>query len=605
MSLKEQRLLARSKKLIKKGEINKARDIYSSILSSNPNNFEAKIGLLSLNQNLPKKPSKKEIEDIMKLYASGLIEESLAAINLLVLEYPDEPLLLNICGVCYSEVGLIELAKENFKKAILLKPDYAEAYYNLGVAHQKNGQINESLDLYLKAIELKHVYPQAHNNVGLINMNFGKLELAVSSFEWALAYNPNYAEAHNNLGATYQEQMLYEKAMNQYEKAVNINSNYVVALNNLGISSEIMGFQENAMLNYVKAISIDPSYSEAHRNLSAIKKYTEKDAQVQQMEKLYLSSNLSNLDKINLSFALAKVNEDLKNYDEVFKYLNEGNKLRKEELNYSFKSSKKLQDKLINISKLSPAILDLSISKNVIKKRPIFIVGMPRSGSTLVEQIISNHHEVYGAGELNNFKKITNPLLENILDGNSTSLSNNDLLIIRNNYISSLKHIGFKEAVFTDKMPLNFEYIGFIIKAFPEAKIIHLKRDARAVCWSIYKNYFSTKGNSWGYDMNDLVSFYSIYTETMKKWHKLFPGKIFDIGYEKLTTNQKMETEKLLKFCELDWDENCLNFHNNTRAVKTASHSQVRREMYQGSSEVWKQYKSYLKPIIEGLKPYK
>ena len=104
--------------------------------------------------------------------------------------------------------------------------------------------------------------------------------------------------------------------------------------------------------------------------------------------------------------------------------------------------------------------------------------------------------------------------------------------------------------------------------------------------------------------MNHLVSFYGIYSETMKKWHELFPGKIFDISYEKLTTDQKVETEQILKFCDLDWDENCLNFHKNTRAVKTASHSQVRREMYQGSSEAWKQYKSYLKPLIDGLKPY-
>jgi tetratricopeptide (TPR) repeat protein len=604
MSIIIQRLLIKAKKLLKNNEVEKAREIYLSILESLPNNNEAKQGVLISYQKDTSEPSKKQLKEVMGLYSSGLYKEALSAANQLIKNFPNEHLLFNISGACFSEIGPIESAIKSFEKAISLKPDYAEAYYNLGFARQKMNQNNNALSCYKKAISIKHAYPQAHNNIGLLNMNLGDLDSAIKSLEWAVAYSPNYAEAHNNLGAAFQEQMLFNKAMNQFEKAVNINSNYAIAHNNLGISSEIIGLKDNAILNYVKAISINPNYTEAHRNLSSIKKYTKKDEQVIQMETLYATSNLGSTDKINLSFALAKVNEDLKNTNEIFKYLNEGNRLRNEQLNYSFESNKKLQEELINVSKLSPVILDSSISKNPIKRRPIFIVGMPRSGSTLVEQIISNHHDVYGAGELNNFKTITNPFLENILNGNYKNLSNNDLLSIRNEYSSSLAHMSIKETVFTDKMPLNFEYIGYIIKAFPEAKIIHVKRDARAICWSIYKNYFSSKGNSWGYDMNHLVSFYGIYSETMKKWHELFPGKIFDISYEKLTTDQKVETEQILKFCDLDWDENCLNFHKNTRAVKTASHSQVRREMYQGSSEAWKQYKSYLKPLIDGLKPY-
>jgi tetratricopeptide (TPR) repeat protein len=604
MSLKTQRLLSRAKKLVKKSEIKKARDLYVSILSNDPVNQEAKKGLLSLDNIQIIKPSRNELDNIMKLYSSGLFLEALSSINLLISEYPNESLLFNISGACYSETNQINLAIEKFQQAIKIKPDYAEAYYNLGVAYQKNDHLNDALNNYEKAIELKHSYPQAHNNVGLINLNIGKLDLAVTSLEWAVAYSPNYAEAHNNLGAAFLEQMLYEKAMEQYEKAININPSYAIALNNLGISCEVMGLRDNARINYDKAILINPNYSEAHRNLSSIKTYTEKDSQVIQMESLYLNDNLCSADKINLTFALARVHEDLKNTKDFFKYLNEGNKLRRKELNYSFESSKKLQGALINVSKLSSVISNSSISKSPIKKRPIFIIGMPRSGSTLVEQIISNHNKVYGAGELNNFKSVINPLLENIINGNSEKLSNNDLLSIRKEYLSSLAHLSIKEAIFTDKMPLNFEYIGFIIKAFPEAKILHIKRDARAVCFSIYKNYFSSKGISWGYDMIDLVSFYGLYTETMEKWHKLFPNKIYDISYEKLTTNQKTETEKILKFCDLDWYKNCINFHKNTRAVKTASHSQVRRKMYQGSSEVWKQYKSYLQPLIDGLKPY-
>jgi hypothetical protein len=153
-------------------------------------------------------------------------------------------------------------------------------------------------------------------------------------------------------------------------------------------------------------------------------------------------------------------------------------------------------------------------------------------------------------------------------------------------------------------MPLNFQYIGFILSAFPEAKIVHLKRDARATCWSIYKNNFDSISVGFGNNLEDLAGFYGLYVELMDFWHQLFPDKIYDLCYEDLTTNQEEETRKLLQYCELDWDENCLNFHTNKRAVKTASSLQVRQKMYQGSSEAWKKHEAYLQPLIKALSSY-
>ena len=161
------------------------------------------------------------------------------------------------------------------------------------------------------------------------------------------------------------------------------------------------------------------------------------------------------------------------------------------------------------------------------------------------------------------------------------------------------------ENVITDKLPLNFQYIGFIVSAFPEAKIVHLKRDARATCWSIYKsNFKSRRGNGFSYNLDDLAGFYGLYTDLMDFWHQTFPDKIYDLCYEDLTTNQEEETRKLLEYCELDWDENCLEFHTNKRAVKTASALQVRQKMYQGSSEAWKKHEAYLEPLIKALDSY-
>lgn len=604
MSIKTERLLIRAKKLTKKGNIREARELFSSILQSSPNNLEAQKGLAILAQAKEIRPTQSQLDEVMQFYSQGLIDEAQLLVKDLIINFPMESLLYNILGACYSEVGPIDSAIEYFKKAIALKPDYAEAYYNLGVAYQKNNQINDALGIYEKAVEIKHAYPQAHNNIGLIKMNLGNLDSAVTSLEWALAYSPNYAEAHNNLGAVFQELTLYEKAIEQYEKATRINPNYALAFNNLGISSEIMGLQDIAKINYDQALSIDSSYAEAHRNLSAIKQYTNKDSQVRQMESLYSMNSLSKSNRVNLCFALAKVNEDLKNENEFIKFLDEGNQLRKQDLNYSHKSIEKFHLNLTITAKSFPSI-NIQLDEQSLTKKPIFIVGMPRSGSSLVEQIISSHKSVFGGGELKSLKTSINPYIENILNNDlKKNLANQDLINIRNEYLKSIEPLKIKEAVFTDKMPLNFEYIGFIVKAFPEAKIIHLKRDARAVCWSIYKNFFSGKGNGWAYDVTDIANFYCSYVKTMNTWHEMFPDKIYDVSYEKLTENQKVETEKLLDYCGLAWDKNCMNFHKNTRGVRTASSSQVRKKMYQGSSEAWKKYEKYLQPLLNELKSY-
>ena len=604
MTIKTQRLLARAKKFIKKGQIVEAQKIYSIVLKSFPNNQEAKKELLILDQRKEISPTKTQLDHIMHFYSSGQMQEALSAIQILIKDFPNEPLLFNISGACYSQIGPIESTIESFEKAISLKPNYAEAHYNLGVALQRDRQLDNAVDCYKKAIIAKPAYPTAHNNFGLISLEQGNLNSAIKSFEWAVAYDPNYAEAHNNLGAAFQELRQFDSAIEQYQKAVTINPEYAQAFNNLGSTCESFGLQDEALNHYERAISINPSFAEAHFNLSGIKIYAKNDIQISKMQSLLSSDNLNHLDQTLINFALAKANDDLLDRDEQFKFLNEGNRLRKQQLNYSIDRYK---DKHSVIKKMFSQKIPL-INKDLIDeanfKRPIFIVGMPRSGTTLVEQIISSHHAVYGADELSTISKLTVSILEDSSTNGKNGLSEKYLVSIRQKYLDSLSSFKIHEDIITDKWPLNFQYIGFILSAFPEAKIIHLKRDARAVCWSIYKHYFSGKGNGWAYNFNDLADFYASYSDLMNFWHELFPEKIYDVNYEKLTTNQKDETKKILKYCDLDWDDECLNFHSSNRAVKTASASQVRKKMYQGSSEEWKKYEKYIKPLIKDLSSY-
>jgi tetratricopeptide (TPR) repeat protein len=602
MSLKTERQLIRAKKLVKKGKFNKAKEIYTSILKISPDNQIAKNEFFALEQIQVENTSKAQLDNVMDLYSSGHIKESLSAVNLMIKDHPNEPILFNISGACFSSIGPIDSAIQAFKKAISLKPEYSEAHYNLGVVFQKKSQNDDAYNCYEKAIKINHAYPQAHNNLGMIDLKRRKLDAAVKSFEWAIAYSPNYVEAQNNLGAAFQELMLFEKAKEQYEKALLINPKFAQALNNLGAVCEIFGLTEQAFKNYTNAINENPNYSEAHRNLSVIKKYKKNDTQINQMESLYKKTHLTITDRRNLCFALAKVYDDLGDNDQFFKFLNEGNDLRKQELNYKFSSSQKTHDGLLKAFKKTPNILSKSIQKES-NIRPIFILGMPRSGTTLVEQIIASHEKVHGAGELNNLKNIITPLLDSHFNINNKTINQDDIELIRKQYLDSLIKLNSEEKILTDKMPMNFKFIGYILSAIPEAKIIHVKRDARATCWSNYKHYFSS-GNGFTFNQKDLAKYFGLYLELMNYWHKLFPNKIYELNYEKLTENQKQETEKLLKYCDLNWDKNCLNFHKNTRAIKTASSSQVRKKMYQGSSEAWKKYEPNLQPLLEGLKSY-
>ena len=599
MSIKNDRLLSKAKKLLKKGEIKEARNIYLNILEYSPSNKEAKIGLKSIENEDAAQLSQEQLDYVIQLYSSGQMDKALLSIKELIQDFPNIPLLHNISGACNSALGEIDSAIISFNKAIELKPDYDEAYFNLGVAFHQTGQLGEAINCYERAISIKHAYPTAHNNLGLIALSQGQLDNALKSFEWAVAYSPEYAEAHNSLGAALQELKQFEKAKVSFKKAVALNPQYAQGLHNLAILSEIINLPDEASEYYEKALAVEPNYAEAYRNQSRTKKYKKNDPQIAQMQSIYSNDNLSISDKVHINFALAKVNEDLGNQKDFFKHLDEGSRLRKKQLNYNINETEEFHSSLIRLfSEDQPKIKQLSLDPLDI--RPIFIVGMPRSGTSLVEQIISSHHSVHGAGELNNFKNVVTPALKNYIGNLTNTINEDDLLSIRKNYIKSLMDLNVSEKIITDKMPVNFRMIGLILTAIPEAKIIHLTRNPKATCWSNYKHYFANE-NGFTFDQEDLARFFILYQELMGFWHKSFPNKIHDISYERLTTHQEDETQKLLKYCELDWDNNCLNFHKNTRAVHTASASQVRQKMYQGSSDAWKKYEKFLQPLIMGL----
>ena len=604
MKVDHKKLLAQATRISNNGNFEGAKKLYLSVLKDNPQNIQATKGLEALKEdktaNNQLELSQEQVNSVIALYSNGKFQDAIDKIKSLSKDFPNVPLLFNILGVCYKSLGQLADAAKMFETAIAIKPDYAEAYYNLGVTLASNGELKAAVKPYKIAIALIPNYPDAHNNLGNIFKKLGKFKAAIESYQWAVAYEPGkFAGTEFNLGALFSD-IDQRTAIKHFEKAIAIKPDFAEAYYSLGLVFRDLGLKDEAIESYQKAINIKPDYINVYKDLSNVKKFKKNDPQLLQMQKLLVKSDLGKLDRINLNFALANANEGLKNKDEQFKFLNEGNRLRKEQLNYSFDKDQQLFLRIKKSFKVLPSVVTKS-SYWTSTVRPIFIVGMPRSGTSLVEQIIASHNEVFGAGELNFLNQLMFSVLKEQLDEYKDGFSEKALLSIRQQYLDSLSKLNTPKKIITDKLPLNFRYIGFILSAFPEAKIVHVKRDAMATCWSIFRHSFTNNGNGYAYNQDDLARYYGLYSELMEFWHELYPNQIYDLGYESLTTNQEEETQKLLEYCELEWDQDCLNFYTNERAVQTASLMQVRKKMYQGSSEVWKQYSVHLGPLIKGL----
>ena len=337
---------------------------------------------------------KKEVESVFALYYSGEFQKAVEVIKSLNSLYPNQPLLFNLIGACYKELGELAGAAKMFEIAITLSPQYAEAHFNLGVIHQDLDQKDLAVRCYKKAIEINPNYPSAHNNLGNIYKDLGELESSIESLEWAIAYKHDYAEAHNNLGNSLNESGRVQDAIKSFEKALTYNPTYARAMFNLSLALKDIGKKEDYHKFIKKTVQLKPHWSDAQLHLSRVKKYVKNDPQIAELHSFLTQDDITLKDKINFNFTLAKVYEDIGDHENQFKFLNEANRLRKEESGYKFEKDLRLFSNIKETFKNPPKPLTTSIIKSS-KVSPIFILGMPRSGTSLVHQIISNHHRVY------------------------------------------------------------------------------------------------------------------------------------------------------------------------------------------------------------------
>ena len=504
-------------------------------------------------------------------------------------------------GNTLIEQGELDDAMASYQKALSINPELSEVQYNLGNAFYEQRKLDDAVASYQKALRIEPGYAEAHNNLGSALKEQGKLDDAMASYESALGIKPDFAEAHNNIGNALMDQGELDDAIKFYEKTLSIDPEFAEAYNNLGNALHEQGKPDEAITAYQNALRIRPDFAEAHHHLANVTQHTEYKEQIQEMLALYRDPHITDSQKMHLAFGLGKAFEDLGNSEESFDFILEGNRLRRSKYTYDILEDRELFKALKHV-----------FSDRMLKKKtgcgddtPIFIIGMLRSGSSLLEQILASHPQVYGGGELEDLKQIvihfSEKLTGNKFPNGVAKLSSENLERLGDDYIRRVRRYSDRAKYVTDKMLTNFRYVGMIRLILPNAKIIHCKRDPMDTCLSIFQKSF-TGVHKYAYNLVELGEYYKLYQELMQDWHSIMPGYIFDIQYEDIVRDQEGETRKLLAYCDLPWNEACLSFHQTIRPVRTASASQVRQPIYNNSVKRWKRYEKQLGTLFDILK---
>jgi tetratricopeptide (TPR) repeat protein len=507
----------------------------------------------------------------------------------------------NNLGNALQETGCIPDAIASFQKALQLKPDYADALNNLGNALLTVGNLQEAATAFARALQLQPGFAQALVGYGKSLNLMGFHRQAVEALERGVSLGPDRARWHNELGNALSDLGRLDAATSSYRKAIELEPGLARAHSNLGNALGAAGRRDEAIASYEEALRLAPELCETHYILGSVKDFSPDDDRIPALRQLLEGDGLSDSDRCYLLLTLGKAHEDIGDVEEACAFYRQGNQLRKDELGYDIGQDRERFTQiraLFEASRGARAEAEQGMANSA--PRPVFIVGMPRSGTSLVEQVLAGHSTVHGGGELRFAGRIMAPVANAFGAAPHTVVSAETLAKIRDEYLGEIAHIAGGAPVVTDKMPDNFLWCGFLLEAMPDARIVHVRRDPMATCWSLYKRRFAHC--DWSHDLADLGEYYRMYEELMGFWHEAFPGRIYDLGYEVLTEQQEDETRKLLEYCGLPWEDACLEFHTTQRPVHTASTNQVRRKMYTGSSEAWRPFAACLEPLAEILR---
>jgi len=543
----------------------------------------------------------------------------------------------------YANLGYIQLQLNqidesiaSYRKALDQAPDVPEIYNSLGVGLLRKGLTDEAEQCQRKALELRPDYPEAWEGLGATYLYVDNAEMAVDGYKQALARDPERITALCGLAKSLSLQGLHDEAIDHIEQALTFHpehieahlthGNILVSLGKLDAALESCNHilkqspkntgalllaatiyekkaQPEKSFSYLEPLLLEPySNIEAVLCFASISKSLDRinDAILMMEDILANNPQLQSSYRRHLFFALGKAHDSLNNYEAAFDFYRTGNKLKRTDFKIS--SFKNMIDANINFFN------EEFISKHALEtssERPVFIVGMPRSGTSLVEQIISSHPQVFGAGELNNINDITKGAAlaigsEKTYPECLVEAGEEDLTLFAKSYIDYLDDLSPEVLRVTDKMPFNFLHIGLIRTLFPKAHIIHCIRNPLDSCLSCYFQDFGTN-QPWIYDLENIAHVYEEYLRMMSYWQNETEIPIHNVKYEELVENQEIISKKLISQIGLDWDSQCLQFHKNERFIWTASYDQVRQPIYKKSTARWMNYQQQLTPLINIL----
>jgi len=485
------------------------------------------------------------------------------------------------------------------KKLIREFPQYIILYNIIGSAYQNIDEYSLAKEILLKGNKMDPNNIAIMNNLANTYKNLEETKLAENLFNKIIEKKPNYINAYVNLGNLKRDINDFTSALQLYNMALKINDKIPLIFYSLALAYQGLGEFKKAIDYSKKTLLLDPKFTQADILISQSTKYKIDNEHYKEMSKKVNRDDLSASQKLTLNFALAKANEDMGNIEISFKYLKQGNHIKRQSLFFDIKNEVKL---FTSIKKVFQKInFDQFKEENNHKKNIIFILGMPRSGTTLIEQIISSHSNVFGSGELPYLSKnIKDEIMnENVISPDKfNNFIKNPKVIndIKNNYYRCLERFNSNENFTTDKAPLNFRWIGFIKILFPNAKIIHCSRNPKDNCLSLYKNLFEG-GLNFSYDEKELGTYYNLYVELMSYWEELFPNTMYQAKYENIIENQVAETRKIMKFCNLSWEDNCLLFYKNKTPIKTMSTAQAREPIYKSSLNSYEKFSPFLQTL--------
>ena len=548
---------------------------------------------------------------------------------------------LNNLGSIQRELKDKEGAIAYYRQVLKIAPDYLEALNNLGAVLTELDKPEEAIAELIKVIRARPQYPDAHSNIGNAFMAMEDFDKALAAFNKTLALSPdnqgavmglarvykeqekldearaaadralqldsNKAEAHSLSGEIYTKTEQYPQAEAAFHNALALDENLLSAHLGMGQLQMELGQLDDSQASFQKAMEIDPNEIAPHVFMAQVKKIKKDDPTLERLESEARKLDaMSGTKAMSLHFALGKAYDDLKKPDEAFPHFAAGCRLKRARIQYS---ADNFDSACTNIREFfSKETIDRLRGGGDPSNAPIFVLGMPRSGTTLTETIIASHPDVHGAGELHDLLSIANqPIPGKLTEGFPLSMRDitpDDLTRAGARYVAGLRERNPSAKHITDKMPANFLAVGMIHLMLPNAKIVHIKRNAADICLSCFTKLFN-HSQYHSYDLTELGRYYVNYAKLMEHWRNVLPeGAFLDVQYEELVADKEAQTCRLIEYCGLEWNDACLESHKNERSIKTASVTQVRQPVYTSSVERWRRYEKHLQPLFEALGEY-